>query len=52
MGRYDAMYIVEAANDETAAATMLAVGAGGNVRTETLKAFPEEEYRKIIASIP
>ena len=44
--------ISEAPNDEAYAATMLAIGAAGSVRSETLKAFTEEEYRKIIASIP
>ena len=52
MGRYDIVYIMEAADDEAAAKIMLAIGAAGNVRTETLKAFSEEEYRNIIASLP
>ena len=42
----------EAPNDETYAVTMLAIGAAGAVRSETLKGFTEEEYRNIIASIP
>ena len=29
----------------------LSVGAAGNVTTETLKAFTEPEYRKIISSL-
>ncbi len=52
MGRYDMIVISEAPNDEAYAATMLAIGAAGAVRSETLKAFTEEEYRNIIASIP
>ncbi len=52
MGRYDMVVISEAPNDEAYAATMLAIGASGAVRSETLKAFTEEEYRNIIASIP
>ena len=52
MGRYDIVYIMEAADDEAAATITLALGAAGNARTETLKAFTEEEYRKIIASLP
>ena len=52
MGRYDMVAIIEAPNDEVYAATMLAVGAGGAIRSETLKAFDEEDYRKIIASLP
>lgn len=51
MGRYDAVYIIEAKNDETVAKIMLTIGAAGNVKTETLKAFKEEEFEKIIASI-
>ena len=52
MGRYDIVVISEAPNDEAAATTMLAIGAAGNVRTETLRAFTEDEYRNIIASLP
>ena len=52
MGQYDAVLITEAPDDETAAKVSLTLGALGNVRTETLKAFTEAEYRKIIAAIP
>ena len=52
MGRYDMVVISEAPSDEAYATTMLAIGAAGAVRSETLKAFTEEEYRNIIASIP
>jgi len=31
---------------------VLSAGSQGNVRTETLRAFPEAEYRDIIAKIP
>ena len=48
MGQYDAVVIAEAPSDEVYAATMLAIGAAGAVRTETLRAFTEEEYRKIV----
>lgn len=51
MGRYDLVTIDEFPNDETAAAAALSLGSGGNVRTETLKAFPEDEYRGIIAKV-
>jgi len=40
-----------APDDETMAKHVLAVGAGGNVRIITLKAFPEEVYRSIIADL-
>jgi uncharacterized protein with GYD domain len=52
MGRYDAVVISEAPSDEAYAATILAIGGAGAVRTETVRAFTEEEYRKIIAAIP
>ena len=52
MGSYDIVTIAEAPDDETAARFALTLGATGNVRTTTLKAFTEAEYRKIIASLP
>ncbi len=52
MGHFDAVLIAEAPNDETAARALLAIGASGSVRTETLRAFTEEEFRKIVASLP
>ncbi len=51
MGQYDVLVIAEAPDDETAAKIALALGSLGNVRTETFKAFPESEYRKLIASL-
>ncbi len=51
MGRYDLVSIAEFPNDETAATAVLSLGSGGNIRTETLKAFPEDEYRGIIAKV-
>ena len=52
MGRYDAVAIAEAPDDETVAKLALAVDSLGAVQTETLRAFPENEYRKIIAALP
>lgn len=52
MGRYDTVFIVEAPDDETIAKAALFVGSLGTVRTETLRAFTEDEYRKIIAALP
>lgn len=52
MGRYDAILIAEAPNDETVAKLALALGSQGNVRTETLRVLTEAEYRKIIAALP
>jgi uncharacterized protein with GYD domain len=52
MGRYDFAVLIEAPGDEALAQLLLASGAQGNFRTETLKAFSEDEYRKIVASLP
>lgn len=52
MGRYDAVVVSEAPDDETVAKIALATGSLGNVTTETLRAFSEDEYRKIISALP
>ena len=50
-GQYDAVVISEAPDDETFAKVSLAIGMQGNVRTETLRAFTEDEYRGIVAAL-
>ena len=52
MGRYDGVVILELPSDEAVAKLALATGSAGAVRTETLRAFTEDEYRKIIAGLP
>ncbi len=52
LGQYDAVAIAELPDDATAARMALSIGAQGNIRTETMKAYPEAEYRKIVASLP
>jgi uncharacterized protein with GYD domain len=52
MGQYDAVVITEAPNDETVAKLALAVSSQGAIHTETLRAFTEDEFRKIIAALP
>jgi uncharacterized protein with GYD domain len=51
LGKYDIVTIVEAPNDETMMAVILATGSLGNVRSETLKAFPMDEAAKIIERV-
>jgi uncharacterized protein with GYD domain len=51
-GQYDFVSIVEAPNDEAMARFALALSAQGNIRTETMRAFTEDEYWKIISSLP
>jgi uncharacterized protein with GYD domain len=51
MGDYDLVAIYEAPDDAIAARFTLILGMLGNVRTRTLKAFPEAAYREIINSL-
>ena len=51
MGPYDLVCVLDAPDAETAAKAVLSLGAEGNVRTLTLPAFTEDEYRKIIDSL-
>ena len=51
IGHYDAVGMVEAPDDDAMAKFTLMVGSGGNIRTTTLKAFSEDAYRKIMASL-
>ena len=52
MGQYDMVVVGEAPNAEAVSKIALAIGSGGEVRTETLRAFTEDEYRKVIAELP
>ncbi|MFQ5930766.1 MAG: GYD domain-containing protein [Nitrospiraceae bacterium] len=52
MGQYDAVVVSEGPDDETAIKLAMATGSLGNVRTETLRAFTEDEYRELIAALP
>ena len=51
MGRYDLLCVIEGPDDESVARALLSLGSQGNVQTETLKAWNEEEFRKITKSI-
>ena len=43
--------IYEAPDDAVAARFNLQLGMQGNIRTRTMKAFPEAAYREIITSL-
>ncbi|MBI4301282.1 MAG: GYD domain-containing protein [Chloroflexi bacterium] len=52
MGRYDFVMVAEGPSDEAVLGAALALGSRGNVRTETLKAFPPEVIEPIIGRLP
>jgi uncharacterized protein with GYD domain len=51
MGAHDLIITYEAPDDAVAARFTLLLGKLGNVRTTSLKAFPEEAYRQIVNSL-
>lgn len=51
MGQYDTVIVVEAPDDTTLAKATLALASKGNLQTETLRAFTEDEYRKIVSGL-
>ena len=52
MGPYDYVAITEGPGDEVAMTQLLALGAGGNVRTTTLKAFTLDEFEGMLKNLP
>jgi len=51
MGSYDLVCVIDAPDDETYAKVILTLGSQGNIQSETLKAFNEADFRKIVGSI-
>jgi uncharacterized protein with GYD domain len=48
LGEYDIVAISEFADDETATAFLLKVGALGNIRTKTMRAFESNDVQRIV----
>jgi uncharacterized protein with GYD domain len=48
IGIYDLVCTVEAPDDATASAALLALGAQGNLRTTAMRAFTAEEFSDVI----
>ena len=51
MGNYDIVAITEFPDDATAATFVLRIGALGNVKATTLKAFQEDAFRMIVDAV-
>jgi uncharacterized protein with GYD domain len=51
LGQYDTALIADAPDDATMTAFGLTVGAHGNVRTQTLRAFSAEEMGRIVGQM-
>jgi uncharacterized protein with GYD domain len=50
-GPYDIVAVTEAPDEETSTAFLLALGAQGNVRTTTLRAWNRDEMARIVAKL-
>lgn len=51
LGDHDGVLIIEAPDDETAAAVLPSLGSHGNVRTKTLRAFDWPEFQSVLDRI-
>jgi uncharacterized protein with GYD domain len=47
IGPYDLVGVIEAPGDEVLASALLQLGAQGNVRTTTLRAFSSDEFSRL-----
>ena len=52
MGEYDLATLIEVADDATAARLTLSIAMLGDIRTQTMQAFTEDELRSIIGGLP
>ncbi|MDH3444009.1 MAG: GYD domain-containing protein [Deltaproteobacteria bacterium] len=52
MGVYDAVFTADAPDDETMTAFAASMGALGNIRTQTMRAFSGDEMARILAKLP
>jgi uncharacterized protein with GYD domain len=51
LGQYDLASIVDAPDDASVNTLLLSVGALGNIRTQTLRAFSADEMGQILAKL-
>jgi uncharacterized protein with GYD domain len=51
LGSYDVVAIVEAPDDASVAAFGLALGAGGNIRSQSMRAMSQDEMQRVLAKI-
>ena len=51
LGQYDIVSVGEAQDEAAVTALALAVGAGGNVRTQVMRAFTQNEMRGILSKV-
>ena len=51
-GEHDVLLIMEAPDGDNVAKFAMALGSLGNVRTQTVRAWPESEFMRLISELP
>lgn len=51
LGKFDVVTTMEAPDDETAAAIMMKAGSLGNMKSQTLRAFTENDIGSILSKV-
>lgn len=51
VGQYDLVAVIEG-SDEACTAFLLKTGSMGNIKTQTMRAFTQDEFAKILATVP
>ena len=51
MGVYDVVFTLQAPNDEATASLMMKLGSLGNLKSQTLRAFTENEIESVVSKI-
>jgi len=52
MGEYDVVAVIDMPNDQAVAVGTLGTVAQGNVTTQTMRAFSEDEFAEIVGKLP
>ncbi|MDH4174039.1 MAG: GYD domain-containing protein [Betaproteobacteria bacterium] len=52
MGAYDVVAVFEAPDGPSMSAFALAIAGAGNIRSQTLRAYPKEEMKEIVKKLP
>ena len=52
LGAYDAVFTADGPDDDTMTALAVSMGALGNIRTQTMRAFSADEMKRILDKLP
>ena len=52
LGQYDVVAVFDAPNEEAAARASMLICSTGNAKTQTLRAFTMDEFKKLLGGLP